>query len=74
MVINVKMIDINNGNFWASFNAVAKSLASDAVKKEVSMINSRVSRWVYELPAHKYRYMSRKHSDVLKDPSVKKKK
>ena len=74
MVINVKMIDIDDGNFWAFFNAEAKPLASDAVKKEVSMINSRVSKWVYELPAHKYRYMSRKHSDVLKDPSVKKKK
>ena len=74
MVIKVKMIDINDGNFWAAFDVEAELTASDLVKKEVFTINSRVSKWVYELPAHKYRYMSRKHSDVLKDPKSKKKK
>jgi hypothetical protein len=68
------MIDINNGNFWAKFDAAADPMASDLVKKEVSVINLRVSKWVYELPAHKYRYLSRKHSDVLKDSKAKKKK
>jgi hypothetical protein len=74
IVINVKMIDISDGNFWAKFDAVAGPMASDLVKKEVSAINLRVSKWVYELPAHKYRYLSRKHSDVLKDPKAIKKK
>ena len=74
MVINVKMVDINNGNFWAVFEAVAGPTASALIKKEAASINSRVANWVYELPAHKYRYMSRRHSDVLKDPKSKKKK
>ena len=74
LIINVKMVDINNGSFWASFKAIAGSMANDSVKKEVDSINARVANWVYELPAHKYRYMSRKHSDVLKDPKIKKKK
>jgi len=74
LVVNVKMIDINDGHFWASFVASSMANAIDAVKKEVTVINSRVSKWVYELPAHKYRYMSRKHSDVLKKPDNKKKK
>lgn len=74
LIINVKMVDINNGSFWASFKAIAESTANDNVKKEVASINARVANWVYELPAHKYRYMSRKHSDVLKNPKSKKKK
>jgi hypothetical protein len=74
MIVSVKMIDIDDGHFWASLLASHTNVASDAVKKEVVAINSKVSKWVYELPAHKYRYMSRKFSDVLKDPKAKKKK
>ena len=73
LIMNVKMIDINDGNFWAVFDAEVELTASDSVKKEASLINSRVSNWAYKLPAHKYRYMSRKHSDVLKKPKKQKK-
>jgi len=73
LVMNVKMIDVNDGNFWAVFDAEFELTASDTVKKEASLINSRVFKWAYELPAHKYRYMSRKHSDVLKKPKIQKK-
>jgi hypothetical protein len=73
MVVSVKMIDVDDGHFWASFKAKHTSKASEVVMKEVSRINNTVTKWVYELPAHKYRYMSRKFSDVLKDPKVKKK-
>jgi hypothetical protein len=74
ILINVKMININDGNFWARFVAEAEPSASDVVKKEVTEINAKLAKWVYELPAHKYRYLSRKHSDVLKDPKADKKK
>jgi len=72
LIVNAKMIDIDDGHFWASFIASSEPNASDVVKQEVVAINSRVLKWVYELPAHKYRYMSRKHSDVLKKPELKK--
>jgi hypothetical protein len=74
LIMNVKMVDVNDGNFWAALSAKTSDTASNAVKKEAAAINARVSKWVYELPAHKYRYMSRKFSDVLKDPSKDKKK
>ena len=67
------MIDIDDGHFWAALSARTAETASDAIKKEAAAINATVSKWVYELPAHKYRFMSRKHSDVLKDPNAKKK-
>ena len=73
MVVNVKMINLNDGHFWASISANVTDAASDSVKKEVGAINTKLSKWAYELPAHKYRYMSRKFSDVLKDPKAKKK-
>ena len=36
------------------------------VSDEAKAINSRVAKWIYGLPAHKYRYMTRKIEDVLK--------
>ena len=74
LIVNVKMVDVNDGNFWAAISAKTTDAASDAIKKEAAAMNAKVSKWVYELPAHKYRYMSRKHKDVLKDPSKDKKK
>jgi len=74
LIVNVKMVDIDNGNFWAALVAKTNDAASVAVKKEAAALNAKVSKWVYKLPAHKYRYMSRKHKDVLKDPNAKKKK
>tara|TARA_B100000315_G_scaffold260888_1_gene326879 strand:- start:7744 stop:8799 length:1056 start_codon:yes stop_codon:yes gene_type:complete len=75
LIVDVKMIELNNGEeFWAELAARTSDGASDKVKKEAAAINAVVSKWVYQLPAHKYRYMSRKHSDVLKDPKKDKKK
>ncbi|MFP6761828.1 MAG: hypothetical protein VB856_09015, partial [Rhodospirillales bacterium] len=54
--------------FWGRFKATADLGASKEIRKETSLINSTVSKWVYELPAHKFRYMSRKLEDVLKQP------
>tara|TARA_B100000959_G_scaffold167514_1_gene175434 strand:- start:415 stop:1467 length:1053 start_codon:yes stop_codon:yes gene_type:complete len=69
LIMDVKMIELNNGEeFWAELSARTPEDASDKIKKEAAAINKVVSKWVYQLPAHKYRYMSRKHSDVLKDP------
>jgi hypothetical protein len=69
LIMNVNMVDVDDGNFWAELTARTSDTASEAIKKEAAAINAKVSKWVYQLPAHKYRYMSRKHSDVLKDPS-----
>ncbi len=75
LIVDVKMVERNDGNeFWAELVARTSDGASDAVKKEAAAINAVVSKWAYQLPAHKYRYMSRKHSDVLKDPKKDKKK
>ena len=72
LIMNVRLIDINDGNFWSAISAFATSSASELVRKEVDKINKKVSSWVYQLPAHKYRYMSRQFSDVLKSPKLKK--
>ena len=74
MTVQAKLIDINDGDFWGYFLASTEGSATELLRKEVSKINSRVGKWVYQIPAHKYRYMSRKHSDVLKNPDKKKKK
>ena len=72
LIMSVRLIDVNDGNFWSAISAVAASSASEIVKKEVDKINKKVSNWVYQLPAHKYRYMSRQFSDVLKGPKSEK--
>ncbi|MBT4590327.1 MAG: DUF4340 domain-containing protein [Rhodospirillaceae bacterium] len=74
LIVDVKMVDVDDGHFWAALSAKTADTASAAVKKEAAALNAKLSKWVYELPAHKYRYMSRKFSDVLKDPSKDKKK
>jgi len=75
LIMDVKMAEFNKGEeFWAELTARTSENASEAVKKEAAAINAVVSKWVYQLPAHKYRYMSRKHSDVLKDPKKDRKK
>ena len=72
LIMNVRLIDINDGNFWSAISAFSNKSASELVKKEVNKINNKVSNWVYQLPSHKYRYMSRKFSDVLKGPKSEK--
>ena len=73
--MDVKLVELNDGNeFWAELSARTSAEASEAVKQEAAAINAKLGQWTYQLPAHKYRYMSRKHSDVLKDPKKDKKK
>ncbi len=56
--------------FWAKFKA---SVAPDAKEEdkaarqaEADKINAAVSPWIYQIPAFKYRYMSRRLDEVLK--------
>ena len=53
------------GEFWGHFRVKAKDNVAKSVVDEAKSINSRVENWVYSLPAHKYRYMTRKVEDVL---------
>ncbi|NQV54703.1 MAG: DUF4340 domain-containing protein [Rhodospirillales bacterium] len=57
--------------FWARFKAKAADDAGDKkkIEEEAAAINKKVSDWVYQLPAFKYRYMSRKMEDILKKKS-----
>lgn len=77
LIVNVEMFEDEKAEvFWGKFKA---SVADDAAKKdevtkEAAKINAVVANWAYQLPAYKYRYMSRKFSDVLKKPEDKKKK
>jgi hypothetical protein len=67
LMIDVKLLE-KGDDFWATFVASAGDGAEDKVKKEAEDINATVSRWVYAIPAHKYRYMTRKVEDVLEQP------
>jgi len=73
LMIDVELAELEDGNFWARFKARTTDDAKDDVKREASAINAETSAWVYQVPAHKYRYMSRKLDDVLKDPKDEKK-
>ena len=67
LVINVTAFEDKDGEFWGHFSAGAKDNdVAKSVLDEAEAINSRVRKWVYSLPAHKYRYMTRKVEDVLK--------
>ena len=66
LFVDAEMAEKSDGNFWARFKARTSEDAKDEVKREASAINAKTSKWVYQIPAHKYRYMSRKLSDVLK--------
>lgn len=70
LVMDVQMLE-KGENFWAVFKASTGDGANDDVKKEAENINAEVSKWVYQLPAFKFRYMSRKVEDVLEKPKKK---
>ena len=66
LVINVTAFEDKVGEFWGHFSVKAKDNVAKSVVDEAKAINSRVEKWIYSLPAHKYRYMTRKVEDVLK--------
>ena len=68
LIVNIETFEDSSGKFWGRLTSVSDGTAKSEVKNEVREINSSVSKWVYELPAHKFRYMSRKLEDVLKQP------
>ena len=68
LILDAEIFEDEESKFWGRFKATADSAASKEIRKESSLINSTVSKWIYELPAHKFRYMSRKLEDVLKQP------
>ena len=73
LIVDVELAELQDGNFWARFKARTADDASDDIKREAGAINAQTSKWIYQVPAHKYRYMSRKLSDVLKAFKDKKK-
>ena len=80
--VNVKVGDkVSKGHLLVTLNSEVQSkeipkkdieeklpIDTENIIKEASLINSTVSKWVYEIPAYKFRYMSRKIEDVLKQP------
>ena len=66
LVISVTAFEDKDGEFWGHFSARAKDNVAKSILDEAEGINSRVRKWGYSLPAHKYRYMTRKVEDVLK--------
>ena len=66
LVINITAFEDKDGEFWGHFSARTEDNVKKSVLDEAKGINSRVGKWVYSLPAHKYRYMTRKVEDVLK--------
>ena len=68
LIIHVEMFEDKSNNFWGKFKSTTDISAGAEIVKEASHINSAVSKWVYSLPAYKFRYMSRKIEDVLKQP------
>ena len=66
LLIKVQAFEDSENKFWGVFKASASLNASENIRQEVDKINSRVSNWVYGLPAHKYRYMTRSVRDVVK--------
>ena len=68
LIVNVDMVEDKSNKFWGTFKADTNPTANEEIIKEASLINSTVTKWVYQLPAYKFRYMSRKIEDVLKQP------
>ena len=65
LLVTVESFEDKDTKFWGRFNAAAAPGAAATVKKEAAQINEITQKWVYELPAHKFRYLSRKQDDVL---------
>lgn len=72
LIVNVETFEKDSDVFWARFSAKA---APDAKKTdeidpvaEAAKINAAVKDWVYQIPAFKFRYMTRKLEDVIEQP------
>ncbi len=76
LVVNVELAEVKDNEFWARFVAsvgeAENGPAGDKIKKEAAKLNERLGKWVYKIPAYKYRYMSRKLDEVLKKEEDKK--
>ena len=68
LIVEVEMFEDKENRFWGRFKAITSSTIEPEIIKEASIINATLSKWIYELPAYKFRYMSRKIEDVLKQP------
>lgn len=75
LIVNVELFDGGGDKFWARFTASsapdAKATAEMDPAKEAEKINAAVKDWVYQVPAFKYRYMTRKLDDVIEKPEAK---
>ncbi|MDA0240454.1 MAG: DUF4340 domain-containing protein, partial [Proteobacteria bacterium] len=75
LIVNVELFDGGGDKFWARFKASsmpdAKATAEMDPAKEAEKINAAVKDWVYQVPAFKYRYMTRKLDDVIEKPEAK---
>lgn len=75
LIMNVELFDGGGDEFWARFKASAAPDAKATDKmdpaKEADKINAAVKDWVYQVPAFKYRYMTRKLDDVLEKTEAK---
>ena len=65
LLVTVESFEDKNAKFWGRFNAAAAPGAAATIKKEAARIKEITQKWVYELPAHKFRYLSRRQDDVL---------
>ena len=65
LLVTVESFEDKYTKFWGRFNAAVAPGAAGNIKKEAARINEITQNWVYELPAHKFRYLSRKQDDVL---------
>ena len=65
LLVTVESFEDRENKFWGRFNTAAAPSAAATIKKEAARINENTKKWVYELPAHKFRYLSRKQDDVL---------
>ena len=72
LVMYAQIYEDGEGKFWGKFKAVSKPDMSQDTKNETIEINRRLSDWIYGIPAHKFRYMSRSINDVVEQPKKKK--
>lgn len=71
LIVNAESFEDDKSKFWARYSArVADGLGDDVAAKakaEAAKINATVGPWVYQIPAFKYRYMTRRTGDVLEN-------
>lgn len=71
LIVDVELFSKDNDEeFWARFKASVSPDAKDKkkIEAEAAKINNTVTQWVYQIPAFKYRYMTRKMKEILDQP------